>query len=613
MPGNGAAKGARLLGLSGKVQQAEWDALCDNRFPDSGEPLTLRREAERRVGYDFNFHVPKSVSLVYGLTRDERLLEAFQDTVDETMRDMETEMKARVRKGGRNEDRTTGNMVWGEFVHFTARPVDGISDPHLHAHCFVFNSTWDKEEGAWKAGQFSDLKRDAPFFEGKFHLRLAKRLTEMGFAIERTKTGWELAGVDQSATDKFSRRTAMIEEEARRRGVDNPAAKSELGAKTRERKMKELTLDQLATEWRTRLSDDELNSIRAVVENLDGRPWNEDQDAAKQALSLSAEHVFERKSVAGERELLARAFKQSVGRASAESVEAAFLQSDIVRASRKGRMMVTTPKVLGEEKRMIGFARRGRGTRRRLGKQGRTISRDWLNEGQKRAVRHVLGSTDAVILVRGAAGVGKTTMMREAVAGIEENGTSVFTFAPSAGAKDVLRKEGFENAETVARLLVDPKLQDAAKGQVLWVDEAGLLGSKTMAQLFDLAERQDCRVILSGDRKQHGSVERGAALRLLENEAGLKPAEIREIQRQAGDYQRAVQALSEGRTDEGFEELDRLGWVKEVETANRYQAMAADYLTATKQGHETLVVSPTHAEGEGHSGRSESRENPRAR
>lgn len=210
----------------------------------------------------------------------------------------------------------------------------------------------------------------------------------------------------------------------------------------------------------------------------------------------------------------------------------------------------------------------------------------------------MLSSRDAVTLVRGGAGVGKTTMMQEAVAGIEAQGTKVFTFAPSAGAKDVLKKSGFDRAETVARLLVDPKLQGETKGQVLWVDEAGLLGSRTMAQLFELAEKNDCRVVLSGDRRQHGSVERGAALRLLEDEAGLKPAEIREIQRQEGDYKRAVQALSDGRTEEGFRELDNLGWVREVGTAERYQAMAADYLSSAANGVETLVVSPTHAEGE---------------
>lgn len=68
-------QGSARLGLSGPIDQAAWEALCDNRDPATGTALTPRRKQERRVGYDFNFHVPKSVSVLYGLTRDERIPE----------------------------------------------------------------------------------------------------------------------------------------------------------------------------------------------------------------------------------------------------------------------------------------------------------------------------------------------------------------------------------------------------------------------------------------------------------------------------------------------------------------------------------------------------------
>jgi ATP-dependent exoDNAse (exonuclease V) alpha subunit len=227
------------------------------------------------------------------------------------------------------------------------------------------------------------------------------------------------------------------------------------------------------------------------------------------------------------------------------------------------------------------------------------FKREWLNEGQQRAVQHVLTSRDRVILIRGAAGVGKTTMMQEAVEAIEAAGKRVFTFAPSADAsRGTLREEGFQNADTVARLLLDEKLQTEIRGQVIWVDEAGLLGTKTMSQLFDLTEKLDARIILSGDRKQHGSVERGAALRLLEEEAGLKPAEIREIQRQRGTYKQAIQSLSDGKTEDGFRQLDRLGWIREIAPTERYKQLASDYIATVEEGRSALVVSPTHYEGE---------------
>ena len=599
LEGRWRGKGAELLGLAGVVKKADWDALCNNRNPANGEQLTLRQKKNRRVGFDFNFHVPKSVSLLYSQTKDGRILDAFRESVDDTMRDMEAEMKTRVRKSGKDDDRTTGNMIWGEFVHFTARPIGGVPDPHLHAHCFVFNTTLDLQEKAWKAGQFADLKRDASYFEAKFHSRMSKRLADLGIGIERTKTGWEIANVPKSAVLRFSRRTAAIEEEARRKGIVDPAAKSELGAKTRESKAKELTFDQLQAEWSSRLLPSERSAIAAVAKTIGGRPLAKDRHAAAEAVERATEHCFERRSVLPERTVLAESLKRAVGKSGPEEVEEAFRRHDLVFGDKDGRRMVTTRDVVSEESRMIAFARDGRGTEQTLGAGPHAFQRDWLNEGQRRAVRHVLGSRDRVVVVRGAAGVGKTSMMQEAVEAIEANGKRVFTFAPSADAsRGVLRGEGFSNAETVARLLADERLQRKLPGQVIWIDEAGLLGTKTTASVFDLAERIDARVILSGDRRQHGSVERGAALRLLEEQAGLVPAEITDIQRQKGRYKQAVEALSDGRTEAGFKELDDLGFIREVADDERFRVMACDYVAAVESGKSALVVSPTHREGD---------------
>src|ERR1700733_9217964 len=117
--GRWGGKGAALLGLDGTVDKFSFERLCDNLHPQTGEPLTVRTRTERRVGYDFTFSVPKSVSLLYAMSGDRDILGAFRAAVDETMRDIESEMKTRVRKKFNNTDRTTGNMVWAEFIHTT--------------------------------------------------------------------------------------------------------------------------------------------------------------------------------------------------------------------------------------------------------------------------------------------------------------------------------------------------------------------------------------------------------------------------------------------------------------------------------------------------------------
>jgi conjugative relaxase-like TrwC/TraI family protein len=591
---------AERLGLRGTIDKAQWEALCDNLDPATGRTLTARNKANRTVGYDFNFHAPKSLSLLHALTGDERLMDAFRGAVDDTMREMEREIKTRVRAGGRDEDRTAGNALWGEFVHLTSRPVGGVPDPHLHAHCFVFNAVYDPVENRFKAGNFKDLKQSAPYFEAVFHADLAHRIAELGLPVERTRNGWEIGGIDRSTLNGFSRRTVQIEREARKKGITSAEEKAELGAKTRERKAKNLTAGELKAEWRSRLTDAETRAFESLAERIGGSPLPRDEpSAARDAVHLSAEHCFERQSVAPERTLLREALRRAYGQAPRSAVEAeAARHPDLIRGDWEGRRSLTTRDVLAEEQAVIRFAREGRGTCAAFGAGApHTFARGWLNEGQKRAVRHVLECQDRVMIVRGAAGTGKTTMMSEAVAAIEGRGKRVVTVAPSASAsRGQLRKEGFDEADTLARFLVDPAMQERARGNLVLVDEAGLVGVRTMNRLFDLSGRLDFRVVLVGDRHQHGPVERGAALALLETDAGLVPAQLTEVRRQDGEYRRAVEHLSAGRVTAGFQILDKLGWVKQVPDDQRYRALADEYIASAVAGRETLVISPSHVE-----------------
>src|SRR6266404_5787884 len=209
--GSWGGEGARRLGLDGVVDKRSFDRLCDNLDPGDGRPLTVRTRSERTVGYDFTFSVPKSLSLLYALSGDQDIMGAFRGAVDETMREIEAEMKTRVRKGGKDEDRLSSNAVWAEFIHTTSRPVDGLPDPQLHAHVFVFNTTFDEQERRWKAGQFADIKRDAPYFQAAFRVRLANRLQDLGFGVDRKRDDFEIAGIPRDLLGRFSRRTALIE------------------------------------------------------------------------------------------------------------------------------------------------------------------------------------------------------------------------------------------------------------------------------------------------------------------------------------------------------------------------------------------------------------------
>lgn len=206
--------------------------------------------------------------------------------------------------------------------------------------------------------------------------------------------------------------------------------------------------------------------------------------------------------------------------------------------------------------------------------------------------------------IRGVAGTGKTTLEQEIGEALAQAGKPVVALAQSVKAsREVLRTEaGFTNADTVARFLKDRQMQEAARNGVLLVDEASQLGTRDMLSVFQIAEAVNARIILVGDRRQHRSVTAGEPLKLLQERAGLPVAEVTDILRQQGDYKKAAKALSEGLTDEAFEELDKLGWVRQVDDADRYRQMATAYLAAVAEKAKggkpksALVVSPTHAE-----------------
>jgi conjugative relaxase-like TrwC/TraI family protein len=600
--GSWGGKGADRLGLSGTVDKQSFERLCDNLDPKTGKQLTVRTRAERRVGYDFTFSVPKSVSLLYGRTGDQQILEAFRSSVNETMREMEGEMKTRVRIGNQDGDRVSGNMVWGEFIHTTSRPVDGIPDPQLHSHVFVFNSTWDEEESRWKACQMGDLKRDAPYFQAAFRVRLANKLQDLGFGVDRKRDDFEIAGIPADILRRFSRRTELIEKVAEEKGITDPDRKAELGAETREKKDSELSIGQLRQAWDSRMSSEERRLLDGVYSRTTryARPERGEARAVDHAIA----HSYVRDAVLPERKLVTEALKRGLGAVTVEGVAEEMKNRPLIRSTFDGRPMATTKEMVALESKTIAFAREGRGRFRPLGDPNRNCSREWFNDGQKAAVRHVLGSRDRVMIIRGVAGTGKTTLEQEIGEALSEAGKPVVAIAQSVKAsREVLRQEaGFESADTVAMFLKDKQMQEAARNGVILVDEASQLGTVDMMKVFEVAEQTNARVILVGDRRQHRSVTAGEPLRLLEEKAGVRVAEVSEILRQQGDYKKAAKALSEGKTEAAFEELDKLGWIREVGDEQRYQVLADAYLGAAAErkaggGHKSaLVVSPTHAE-----------------
>ena len=618
---------AEKLGLEGVVAKEDFHALCENLHPASGEPLTSRMKANRRVGYDFTFSVPKSVSIYYGITQDETILKAYREAIKATMAEIEADMRGRVRRDGADHDRITGNLLWAEFIHTTSRPVNGVEDPHLHTHAICFNLTHDPVEDRIKAGQFGELKRDARYYEAAFNTRFASKLKDLGFGIIPTIHSYELAGLqDRDLIQKFSNRTLQIEADAREKGISNDKVKANLGATTREAKRADISFMDLQQVWLERLSEDEYNTLGKIM-SKSLLLKEKESITPNLSLEIAIAHLTERQSTMDYRKLAEQALRYGVGQVSPEEIEDALIamldSGTLIGEEVNQRVILTTPEILVQEQEMIHFAiDEGKGSCSPLHPNGGSYEYRFphFHKEQQEAIQHVLSSENRVIALAGGAGTGKSTLAQEVKIGIEQGGYQVLGFSPTTGGTSVLQEEGFPEAQTIARLLVDSKMQNSLRNQVIFIDEAGLLGTKDMHALCKIAEDQNCRIILSGDIKQHSSVQRGDAMRILQH-AGLETARVTEIFRQKPNprYRDAVWHLARG--DElvlnenkaqtafflGFLKLKEMDAIQEIEEESRYQQLASDYIntiseiipTGKRKGqHRTaLVVSPTHKEG----------------
>jgi conjugative relaxase-like TrwC/TraI family protein len=598
--------------------------------PESGE-AEKREVSNRRAGYDFTFSVPKSVSIYLALNDDKALESMIAEALDETMATLENRMETKVRKGYQQDNRISPNMVYAKFTHRETRPVDGIPDPHYHIHVFAMNATFDEVEKEWKALEVGNTVGDRFYYEAHFHHQLASKLEASGYGIRRTDSHFELASVSRELVEKFSKRTRRIEQLARDKytvleaqaralmkstnmafddafahvvaeiGGDWEKWKSELGARNRESKSSAKYKDrqELTAHWQSEMTPHELTSLQP--ECVKGTASQNLLDA-RTAKKLAIQHLFEQVSVKRELHVAGMLLRRGIARVPvAEAL--AWIKSDpqFVRPDPDGRLL-TTREVQDAETKMIRLAADGQGKYEPLNRGKEWTIRHPLvatSEEQSKVVHHVLGSEDFVISFKGPAGAGKTELMTEAVTAIEElSGMRVLVLAPSSPSAEVLRLQGFTNAETLQQLQVNSDLQKLAKGQVVWVDEAGFLSVLQMLELEEFAAEHDCRLIVTGDTKQHHSVEWGDALRILERSGAIAQAALTKIYRQRiAGLRQAIEDLSKGRTAEGFDKLDKFGVIQEItDDSGRLAAIAAKQIEAIEAQRSSLIIAPTHGE-----------------
>jgi conjugative relaxase-like TrwC/TraI family protein len=590
-PGQWIGVGAERLGLKENVTREQFHALCENQNPQTGERLTQRqlKKDQRRVLYDFTCSAPKSVSVLAVTLDDQRLVEAHEAAAKIGFHELENFAATRVRKSRvENHDRLTGTLVAAAFVHDSSRALD----PQVHTHFTVFNATFDERERCWKALQARGMYDAIRYGTAVYRNELARRVQQIGYRITRAQHGFEIEGVSEEVLKRFSKR-------AQERDAVVQATEQRLGHKlsndgvalavhqSRAKKVKGMATAEVREGQWSQLSLDEQQSLQKLCASVQPVRPVRVIEPEHQALTYAVAHVFERKSVVPEHELLSAVLAQRPGEVDLPALKTAVMQSPELVKTERG---LSTWQILATELELIQSVNAGCDAVAPLQPGYRPA--DWLGEDQRRAIYHILRTSDRITGLRGLAGTGKTTALRELVAACKEAQVEPLFCAPTAAATEVLRKERFEAVTLASLLQSKPVLSER---HLVVLDEAGAVGIDDMKRLFDLAK--DCRIVLSGDTGQHASVARGDALRILEQHSGLQSGQLTRIRRQRwAEYRRAVELAAQKRTVEAFAQLERMSAVVELSGNEIRDAAAQAYLEALNQNRSALVVAPTWTE-----------------
>jgi len=225
----------------------------------------------------------------------------------------------------------------------------------------------------------------------------------------------------------------------------------------------------------------------------------------------------------------------------------------------------------------------------------RTIERSGLSEEQRAAVRHITGP-EQIAAVIGFAGAGKSTMLAAARDAWERQGYRVHGAALAGKAAEGLEESSGIASRTLASWEYGWQRErgQLGKGDVLVIDEAGMVGSRQLATFVKEAEIRGAKLVLVGDHEQLQAIGAGSPFRAIAERVGA--VELSEIRRQGEGWQREASiAFATHRTGEGLASYADRGHVQFAENRNEARAaLLRDYLADLDQRSSGSRIALAH-------------------
>lgn len=554
-PGKWIGSGWGLDEGDREVTESELRTLLQGRHPVSGAPVR-RGIVRAAMGFDLTFSAPKSASILFGVGEHDTS-SAVRDAHDVAVREALGYLErnaCRTRRGRAGKRSIAGEgFLAASFRHRTSR----AGDPQLHTHVVIANGVRGSD-GRWGSLDARLLYRHAKTAGYLYQAALRAEMTDrLGVDwTPVTKGSAELLGVPRGLIHHFSQRREEITLQLARRGLRSRAAAQVAALDTRRRKQYGVPVDRLREDWRARagehgFGEHQLTDVLERAEEFDPV----ELELGRAAAEMAGERGVTREASTFDRRAVIQAWAQSHRRGAhplrVEELASDWLgRDDVVELEHgvngQGEAVYSTAELLQIEQSLIATAecRQNTGVARgsRKAVDEAVATRPSIDPEQVDLVDRLVTSGDGVQVVRSAAGTGKTFALDAAREAWQREGIWVTGCAVSARAAAELQQSAAIESTTIRRLQLDIRRgYGLREGNVLVVDEAGMVGTRDLAELAEHAAAVGAKLVLVGDDRQLPEIDAGGAFRGLADRIGA--LELRDVRRQAEPWDR--QALLE--------------------------------------------------------------------
>ena len=582
------------------------------------------------VGQDLTFSAPKDVSLLNALGSKEQQEIAYQahkQAVQKTLNFVD--------KNGYIYTRETHN---GETKYVAGHGIAAIAfdhqlsrdrDPQMHTHVVLLNQTTRETDGQVRAIDFARTLKgaDRKQLDMIYKSEISRYLQEHGIRTEWTKDGrdFHIAGITDEQRQAFSQREQNILQHAEEKGLNMQNQHEREQAILETRRSKGTTdFSQLRQEWQERAQSVGLDIQKAVREN---RLSNSEVKQIKENYELKAESEASAKvlglmqGVFSKLEFFAQAsiFAHQLGREfDMQTTEKSFAflqkQQDVFSLGKDaGEKVYTTKDFIQAEKRIVNGLNRtfekpfvSKEQFERDMQEFRDVFKEnngfWLSKEQEQALKMIFTSEKGVGGIQGYAGVGKSALFKA----VKEYGewlgkhygnrmkVEVRGMAPTGQAAKVLEENSGIKSYTAHAVVLRHDLVNANHNRVIHVvDEASMVDAKMMSKVFDITEKFNTKLVLSGDINQFQSVEAGKTFELLQRK-GMETAHITGIRRQHDETLReALKGLAQGNSKQLKDYLESNSWVhvsKQESILKNAQEKYKELLQKTNNDYSKVLI-----------------------